>query len=505
MSRWTKEEEDALVEMRKVCAREIAQVLPFPEVVGDRRLLRFYRGKDKNMKEACTLYANFLKWRVEGNVDAIRQEIVYGGRNEPRLFPHGEKLLRLAPQIICSKACDKQNRPICTETYNFSPKVLFQESSPEEYLHFLTYALEYRMICMEHISHQLEMQYLAENPNEEDRVPGWGVVIKNCTIRDLKGVGLQHIGSEGRSMVMAAVKLGSPNYPDSLGKGVMINSPHLFRVFWAGIKAFLDPDTVAKIDLLGTDYMNTLQQDIDFECIPREFGGGYDGGNEPWGFDYSENGPMHYPGAPPPPSFSPVPTKSTFSHELLFDHDDDDSLPNLSPNNSPWNSSRNADFYDTFAAEGTHSNSSSSGGGGGDGGGSDGGINRKLSPKAAERAISQIEIPMREESGRNAMVRHASNGQRQQQQQLQQQLHPPSDAKAQGTHDDNRKVKPESSLATWARRLYHSTLEPLAQTAYHLPGTCSALFVVMAIIFLKNEQSSLKLLLVPALIFVIFK
>ena len=43
--RWSVKEEEMLKELRRRLAPELAQQLPFPEVVGDRRLIRFIRGK----------------------------------------------------------------------------------------------------------------------------------------------------------------------------------------------------------------------------------------------------------------------------------------------------------------------------------------------------------------------------------------------------------------------------------------------------------------------------
>ena len=57
----------------------------------------------------------------------------------------------------------------------------------DEYLLFLIYCLEYRAMVMEQLSHEQELKYLSEHV-EEDRKDGYGVVLLNCYIRDLKGV-----------------------------------------------------------------------------------------------------------------------------------------------------------------------------------------------------------------------------------------------------------------------------------------------------------------------------
>ena len=158
-------------------------------VVGDRRLLRFLRGKQHNIDEATKQYSDFLKWRRDNNVDRIRNDILYSGKNTPLLFPSGKKILELAPQIVISaKALDRKGQPLAMESYDFSPNKLFKEVTIEEYMLFLTYALEYRALVMEQLSQEAEQRYIEQHPREEDRADGYGVVLLSCFIRDLKGI-----------------------------------------------------------------------------------------------------------------------------------------------------------------------------------------------------------------------------------------------------------------------------------------------------------------------------
>jgi hypothetical protein len=73
------------------------------------------------------------------------------------------------------------------ESYDFSPNKLFKEVTIEEYMLFLTYALEYRALVMEQLSQEAEQRYIEQHPREEDRADGYGVVLLSCFIRDLKG------------------------------------------------------------------------------------------------------------------------------------------------------------------------------------------------------------------------------------------------------------------------------------------------------------------------------
>jgi hypothetical protein len=73
------------------------------------------------------------------------------------------------------------------EMFDFSPKDVLEAISIADYLVFLTYSLEYRAIVLEQMSHEREQAYLAAHPNPEDRQDGYGVMILDYTIRDLKG------------------------------------------------------------------------------------------------------------------------------------------------------------------------------------------------------------------------------------------------------------------------------------------------------------------------------
>ena len=89
-------------------------------MVGDRRMLRFLRGKQNNVQEAAKMFSAFLKWRDENKVDDIRNQILYGGLDTPFKFPNGKKIIDLAPQIIISSnARDNKGQPLGNKNFTF--------------------------------------------------------------------------------------------------------------------------------------------------------------------------------------------------------------------------------------------------------------------------------------------------------------------------------------------------------------------------------------------------
>jgi hypothetical protein len=140
------------------------------------------------------MISKFLDWRKANNVDNIRQDIIYGRKHSPFLFPSGKKIIDLAPQIVISaKALDNLGRPLVFEQFNFNPKEVLKLVTIKEYLEYLIYTLEYRAIVLEQMSHEREQAYLAAHPNVQDREDGYGVILMDFTIRDLKGLSLSMI------------------------------------------------------------------------------------------------------------------------------------------------------------------------------------------------------------------------------------------------------------------------------------------------------------------------
>jgi hypothetical protein len=85
-----------------------------------------------------------------------------------------------------------------------------------------------------------------------------------------------------------------------MGKFYIINAPWAFQAIWTAIKPWLDPVTVAKIDILGSGAATEakLLEQIPAENLPKIFGGSCEcvGGCSmsdagPWNLNYeSANG-----------------------------------------------------------------------------------------------------------------------------------------------------------------------------------------------------------------------
>lgn len=196
-----------------------------------------------------------------------------GGMNDPMKFPNGKKILSMITQIVLEpNAMDKFGCPICVEKFNFSPAEVLKKITLEEYTLFMIYVLEYRSLIVEQISEEREstnLKILREKPeNNLGNQQPYGVVANTCVIRDLSGIGLEHVGKQGKAILNSLVSMASDNYPELMRKNFMINTPMIFATLWYFIKKLLAERTSKKVVVLGTHYLKHVTEDIDIDSIP---------------------------------------------------------------------------------------------------------------------------------------------------------------------------------------------------------------------------------------------
>lgn len=153
--------------------------------------------------------------------------------------------------------CTQDGRPIYIETLGgIDLTAMYKITSAERMLKNL--AVEYELVA-------------------DPRLPACsrkaGSLLETCcTIMDLKGVTITKVPSV-YSYVRQASTISQNYYPERLGKLYMINAPWGFSTVWGVVKGWLDPVTVKKIHILGSNYKSELLKQIDPENLPKEFGG----------------------------------------------------------------------------------------------------------------------------------------------------------------------------------------------------------------------------------------
>lgn len=192
MPRWSQKETECIAQVRERLKDAISKSPNYPEVIGDRKIVRFLRGHDYNLDKVCDLMGKFLQWRIDNNVNDIRKNIVEGDIDHPLKFPKGPLILELVPGLtLAPDAQDKQGSPICVDQYNFSPSDVLTKISLPEYIHFVTHVLEYRSIIVEQMSEEREQAYLNSlTPEERKAADGpdsapYGVIVNTLVVRDM--------------------------------------------------------------------------------------------------------------------------------------------------------------------------------------------------------------------------------------------------------------------------------------------------------------------------------
>ena len=210
-------------------------------------LRRFLRARQHDLKRAKEMFLNHLKWRKEMGVDTIIETFHFHER---------DAFLTLYPQGY--HKTDRLGRPIYIQHLGqINVKAIARVTTEERMLkfHIQEYerALRYifpacSLIAGRHISQTL-------------------------AVMDLKGVGLRHLNGEVKRILSTITRTDQDNYPETLGKTLIINAPTVFRAIWAVVKPMLDPRTQAKIQVCAADYMPELTRWVDPENIPSYLGG----------------------------------------------------------------------------------------------------------------------------------------------------------------------------------------------------------------------------------------
>jgi hypothetical protein len=147
------------------------------------------------------------------------------------------------------------------------------------------------------MAHELEQQYMEAHQHQgDDDSLQYGVILATNIIRDFEGVGFAHIGGDGQKVLKWILEIATDNYPELLFKCHMVNVPWIFNTIWHFIKGLMDPNTIKKVNIQGTDFMQKVLEDVPMESLPTSMGGRYKPKKTLHKFDLSETGPFFYPG-----------------------------------------------------------------------------------------------------------------------------------------------------------------------------------------------------------------
>ncbi|CAN4077964.1 unnamed protein product [Withania somnifera] len=231
-------------------------------------LLRFLRMRDYDLTKAKNMYLNYLKWREEFNVDEISKELKFEEFDEvKKCYPHG------------FHGVDRYGRPVYIERLGrVNLNRLLEVTAIERFVKY-------------HVSEQektLNWRYPACSLAAKKHIAS------TVSILDVKDVGMSNFSKPARSLFLEIQKIDSHYYPETLHRLFIVNAGSGFKVLWKAIKTFLDQRTLAKIQVLGSNYTKTLLGVIDPSNLPTFLGGDCTC-SDYGGCLYSDKGPWNDP------------------------------------------------------------------------------------------------------------------------------------------------------------------------------------------------------------------
>ena len=210
-------------------------------------LRRFLRARQHDLPRAKEMFLNHLKWRKEMGIDTILDDFHFHER---------DAFLTLYPQGY--HKTDRLGRPVYIQHLGqINVKALAKVTTEERMLRFHIQEYERALRYIFPACSLIAGQYVGQT----------------LAVMDLKGVGLRHLSGEVKRILSTITRTDQDNYPETLGKTLIINAPTVFRAIWAVVKPMLDTRTQAKIQVCSSDYLSELTRWVAPENIPQYLGG----------------------------------------------------------------------------------------------------------------------------------------------------------------------------------------------------------------------------------------
>ncbi|KAL4423645.1 hypothetical protein ABPG75_000946 [Micractinium tetrahymenae] len=237
-------EEILLTEFRKIIEKDVDPLKP----MFDRFYLRrFLRARQHDLPRAKAMFLAHLKWRENNGIDGILEDFHFQER---------DAFLSLYPQGY--HKTDRMGRPVYIQHIGAIKIRQLAEITTED-----------RMLRFHVQEYERCLKYIFPSCSKK----AGRHIDQTFAIMDVKGVGLKHLTGDVKSILGRITETDQNNYPETLGKTVIINAPTVFKMIWAMVRPMLDVRTQAKIEVAPSDYMKLLLKYVDAENIPEYLGG----------------------------------------------------------------------------------------------------------------------------------------------------------------------------------------------------------------------------------------
>nr|XP_019939779.1 PREDICTED: SEC14-like protein 1 isoform X1 [Paralichthys olivaceus] len=213
----------------------------------DEHILRFLRARDFNIDKAREILCQSLTWRKQHQVDYLLETWS-------------------SPQVLQDYYTggwhhhDRDGRPLyILRLGQMDTKGLVRALGEESLLrHVLSINEEGLRRC-----------------EENTKVFGRPISCWTCLV-DLEGLNMRHLWRPGVKALLRIIEVVEANYPETLGRLLILRAPRVFPVLWTLVSPFIDENTRKKFLIYaGNDYQGPggLVDYIDKEIIPDFLGG----------------------------------------------------------------------------------------------------------------------------------------------------------------------------------------------------------------------------------------
>ncbi|XP_046605999.1 protein real-time [Neodiprion virginianus] len=236
-------------ESRLVQLRHSIEELRGSSVPADATLLRFLRAREFSVEKAREMLTQSLHWRKKHQVDKLLDDYE-------------------APQVVKDyfpggwHHFDKDGRPLYVlRLGQMDVKGLLKSIGEDE---VLLLALH---VCEEGLQLMDEATTICGYP-----VSQWTLLI------DLEGLNMRHLWRPGIKALLRIIEIVEANYPETMGRVLIIRAPRCFPILWTLISTFIHENTRNKfVFSCGTDYQEQgaggLTDYIGQDVIPDFLGG----------------------------------------------------------------------------------------------------------------------------------------------------------------------------------------------------------------------------------------
>ncbi|CAL8333512.1 unnamed protein product [Lota lota] len=235
-------QESCLIRLRKWLQETHKEKIP-----KDEHILRFLRARDFNMDKARETLCQSLTWRKQHQVDYLLETWT-------------------SPQVLHDYYTgdwhhhDRDGRPLYVlRLGQMDTKGLVRALGEESLLrHVLSINEEGLRRC-----------------EENTKVFGRPISCWTCLV-DLEGLNMRHLWRPGVKALLRIIEVVEANYPETLGRLLILRAPRVFPVLWTLVSPFIDENTRKKFLIYaGNDYQGPggLLDYIDKDIIPDFLGG----------------------------------------------------------------------------------------------------------------------------------------------------------------------------------------------------------------------------------------